>query len=82
MAHPVLNEDWSDYDNKKKKKEDRLYFSCEESWEVEYLVEKLQPHYPKKSETDIRNAIKSCCTTVSSPRPREKFVDCVTSKLD
>ena len=82
MAHPVLNEDWSDYDNKKKKKEDRLFFSCEEQWEVDYLVKKLKRYYPAKTETQIRSAIESCCRTVRAPRPRTEFVACVTSRLD
>jgi len=49
MAHAVLNEDWSDYDDKKKKHEDAKYFSCEEPWEVDYLVRKLKKHYPAKT---------------------------------
>jgi len=81
MAHPVLNEDWSDYDNRKKKREDRLFFSCEETWEVEYLVNKLRKHFPYKTDSAIRAAINSCCQTVRAPRPRQTFVDCVTSKL-
>lgn len=82
MAHPVLNEDWSDYDNRKRTREDRLFFSCEESWEREYLLKKLKRHYPRKSEAEISSAIDACCKTVSAPRPREKFVACVTAKLD
>ena len=81
MAHPVLNEDWSDYDDKKKKHDDAKYFSCEESWEVDYLVRKLKKHYPAKTEQQIKDAIASCCKTVHAPRPRHTFVDCVTSKL-
>lgn len=82
MTHRVLNEDWSDYDNKKKKKEDRSFFSCEESWEVNYLLNKLKKHYPDKTEAQIRSAITACCRTVPSPRPRTKFVTCVTGRLD
>jgi hypothetical protein len=82
MAHAVLNEDWSDYDNKKKKQEDRLFFSCEESWEVSYLLKKLKNHYPDKTEAQIKNAIEACCRTIHPPRPRERFVTCVTGRLD
>lgn len=77
----ILNEDWSDYDNRKKPWEDRHYFSCEESWEVDYLVSKTKRHYPNVTEQTIRNAIASCCRTVPAPRPRARFVECVTSKL-
>jgi len=81
MPHAVLNEDWSDYDNRKKLGEDRRYFACTESWEVDYLIRKLKRHYPGKSEQQIRAAIEACCSRVGAPHPREKFVDCVTARL-
>lgn len=82
MPHQVLNEDWSEYDNRKiRDGRDRSKVSCEEIWEVNYLVSKLKKHFPYKTETAIREAIQSCCQTVPAPRPREKFVDCVTNKL-
>ena len=81
MPLRVLNEDWSDYDNKKKKWEDRFFFSCDESWEVDYLVGKIRKVYPSKTETAIRSAIASCCKEVPAPRLREKFVRCVIGKL-
>lgn len=81
MPQKILNEDWSVYDDKKKKWEDRFFFSCEESWEVDYLVAKIRKAYPLKSEASIRAAISSCCKEVPAPRPRDKFVRCVMSKL-
>jgi hypothetical protein len=81
MPDKILNEDWSDYDNKKKKREDRFFFSCDESWEVDYLVGKIRKIYPSKTETAVRAAIASCCKEVSAPRPRDKFVRCVMGKL-
>ena len=81
MPERILNDDWSDYDNKKKKGADRLFFSCEESWEVDYLVAKIRKIYPLKSESAIRAAITSCCKEIPAPRPRDKFVRCVMGKL-
>jgi hypothetical protein len=81
MPERILNEDWSDYDNKKKKYEDRYFFSCEEVWEVDYLVAKIKKYLPHKTGDEIRKAIASCCLMVSRPRPRERFVRCVMSKL-
>jgi hypothetical protein len=81
MAHRILNEDWTDYDNRKKKKEDSLYFSCEEAWEVDYLINKIKKHWPYKTESAIREAISTCCRSVPAPRPRDVFVRCVVSKL-
>ena len=83
MAHAVLNDDWSDYDDRKKRgNPDSSKFACTESWEVEYLVKKLKKHYPHKTETAIRQAIASCCELVKAPHPRAQFVACVTAKLD
>jgi hypothetical protein len=33
MPHRILKEDWSDYDNRKKRWQDRYFFSCEEEWD-------------------------------------------------
>lgn len=82
MPHQVLNEDWEYYDNRKiRDSRDRSKFSCDEPWEVDYLVEKLKKYYNNKTESQIRAAITSCCAVVRAPRPRGEFVDCVTRKL-
>jgi hypothetical protein len=81
MPHKILSEDWSDYDNKKKKKEDALFFSCEESWEREYLIQKTRKVYPQYSEAVITKAIDACCLEVRAPRPRKTFVECVMRRL-
>ena len=80
MPQRVLNEDWSEYDNRKKRWEDRFFFSCEESWEVDYLVKQIKKH-SASSEQQIKDAIRSCCITVRAPRVRKVFVECVMSKL-
>jgi hypothetical protein len=78
----ILNEDWTDYDNKKIiDKRDRRYFSCEETWEVEYLIKYIKKHYPLHADSQIRSAIKVCCNSTNAPRPRREFIDCVVSKL-
>jgi len=81
MPQRILNEDWSDYDNKKKKKEDALFFSCEEPWEREYLTQKIRKVYPQFSESAISAAISACCVEVKPPRPRKAFVECVMRRL-
>jgi hypothetical protein len=45
MPQRILNEDWSDYDNRKLKGVDARYFSCEEEWERNYLVRKIRKFY-------------------------------------
>lgn len=77
-----LNENWSDYDNKKiRDKRDSRYFDCEEAWEKEYLLNQIKKHLPSRANSQIVNAIESCCKTVAAPRPRKIFVECVVSKL-
>jgi hypothetical protein len=81
MPQRILNEDWEDYDNRKiRDSRDSRYFSCEEPWEVDYLVKKIKKH-KGNSEQEIKNAIASCCKTIAAPRPRKTFVECVMSKL-
>jgi len=74
-------EDWSDYDNRKKKKEDAKDFSCSESWEVDYLINKIRKVFPQLTRTVIREAIQHCCVAVATPRPRKIFVECVLKRL-
>jgi hypothetical protein len=82
MAHTILNEDWSDYDDRKiRNRRDRSKFSCEERLEVEYLADKLKRHYPQKSHQVLLQAISGCCQKAGAPHSRESFVECVTSNL-
>lgn len=82
MPTKLLKEDWEDYDNRKiRDNRDRSKFSCDEPWEVEYLVKVLQKRYPGKTETAIRQAISECCKTVKGSKPREEFVECVEDRL-
>lgn len=77
----ILNEDWSEYDDRKKKEQDSHFFSCEEAWEVEYLVKKIHKKHPEVSNDKIHLAIKQCCNSVAAPRPRKTFVECVMKRL-
>lgn len=80
MPHKILNEDWSDYDNRKKVHTDARYFACTESWEVDYLARKIMK-VSGYCEAGIRNVITNCCRTVGSPHPRPAFVECVMKRL-
>lgn len=82
MAHSILYEDWSDYDNRKIKESKNISkFSCEDRWEVEYLADKLKKHYPQKSHQLILEAISKCCHKAGTLYSREDFVECVTSNM-
>jgi hypothetical protein len=78
----ILEDDWSEYDDRKKKKGDANFFACTESWEVDYLVNKIKKHHPEISESRIREAISECCKTVTGNKPRKEFVECVMDRLD
>ena len=81
MPQLVLNEDWSDYDDRKKKSADAHFFSCTESWERAYLVRKIRKVYPRYSEDVIGVAISACCREVGAPHSRKGFVECVMRRL-
>lgn len=81
MDYKQIFENWTEYDNLKKKGVDRDFFSCEEEWEVDYLRGKIKEVYPSIDDDKILLAIKICCTTIEPPRPREEFVNCVLKRL-
>lgn len=81
MPERVLGEDWSAYDNRKRRWTDRFFFSCGEPWEVDYLVRTILNVYPVISEIAIRQAIDFCCKRMERPRPRDKFVRFVMHHL-
>ncbi|MGN6569030.1 MAG: hypothetical protein ACTHJ0_13805 [Flavipsychrobacter sp.] len=81
MPHAILNEPWSEYDDRKiKDGRDRNKFSCTEEWEKEYLINKISRIYPNYSRAQIRTAIEYCCT-YTTDRQREPFVRCVMQRL-
>lgn len=76
----ILNGDWSYYDNLKLKGVDRRKFSCNEKWEVDYLVDKIHNSHPNVAKSTIKAAIETCCQTIES-RERDVFVGCVMKRL-
>jgi len=77
----ILHEDWQDYDDRKSRdNQDKSKFSCDQPWEVNFLVNKIRLAYPEYSETGIRNAISECCHIVLAGR-REELVGCVMRRL-
>ncbi len=81
MAHPIFLEDWSSYDNRKIREErDKSKFDCSEHWEVEYLADKLKKYYPLKTRQAIMQSITHCCSKISEPHQRERYVECVIKR--
>ena len=82
MSTSRISEDWEDYDNRKiRDQRDRSKFSCDEPWEVDYLVKKIRAKFPALSEQTIRTAVSECCKTVPAPRLRPQFLECVMKRL-
>lgn len=82
MPDKVLNEDWEDYDNRMiRDGRDGSKFSCDEQWEVNYLVSKIMKTHQSIPVLEIRHAIAQCCSTIGAPRPRKEFVECVMRRL-
>ena len=80
IAH-VINENWEESDNKKKRWEDRGFVSCEEQYERDHILRNFRKHFPSLTEASIKSAIEECCKTVPAPRPRPKFIECVGKRL-
>lgn len=72
---------WENVDNKHKKAIDKENVSCEEDYEVNYLVKIIKEEYPFISEIDIRKSIASCCVSTNAPHPRKEFMECLRKRL-
>lgn len=81
MSLNVVLENWSDYDNRKMRYTDSKFFACTESWEVDYLIDKITKTYSGKSRQIVKQAIENCCSQLGPPHPREQFVQCVLKRL-
>jgi hypothetical protein len=76
----ILSEDWSWVDDRKKP-EDRGFVSCDEIYEVEYLIDLFKKYYPVKSEKEIIYAIAAGLRSTDGGKPRQQFIEIVSSKL-
>ncbi len=81
MLERILESDWSDYDNRKMKNGDIKFFSCDEKWEVQYLVKKVEDMLGPIGEYKIESAIAYCCNKVKGNKPRSEFIECVLRRL-
>lgn len=82
MSLKVLNEDWSDYDNRKiRDRRDTRFFAFTENWELDYLIRKYKKAHPYLTEAAIKTAISECSVKTAAPLPREQFIQCVSERL-
>jgi len=67
---------WKEKDNLRKKLVDRHYVSCDEEWEMGYIVRKIAEVYGV-GKAIAEDAVKHCCNEVKAPRKREDFINCI-----
>jgi len=79
MPYTVLYANpWDDYDRRKTDAgENRDHFCPDEPWELNYLVKKVQHHYPSYTDVSISLAIRQAVKTTIPPRQRVEFVSIV-----
>lgn len=81
MSLKLVLEDWSDYDDRKKRIQDAHFFACTEKWEADYLTARIRKVYPFLNALAIADAITQCCRSVKAPHARHPFVECVLKRL-
>ncbi len=72
---------WDNVDNKHKKRFDRNFVSCDESYERAYIKQVIKEEFPSLSDSAIDAAIAACCASIAAPRPRQTFLNCLRQRL-
>ena len=72
---------WKKIDDKEIIHPDKPFVSCDEEYEISYIVNNLVKKL-KINSIFAKKAVKDCCKEVKSPHPREKFIDCLKKKID
>lgn len=72
---------WINVDDKHKKKYDRNFVSCEEQYEREYVINTILEEFTYFKRESVTRAVEHCCRTMSAPRERKAFLDCVKNHI-
>ena len=72
---------WNEVDDKLKKGRDSNFVSCVQDYELDYIKKVVKEEFPSLSDAKIDVALKSCCNSVSPPRPRKEFINCLKREL-
>ncbi len=65
--------DWSEVNDKTKKKINRNFVSFAEKREMEYL-KVIKEEFPYLSESKVNQVIEECCKEIPAPKPRSNFL--------
>ena len=72
---------WDKVDDKHKKKYDRYFVSCEESYEKKFILDSIMEEFPYFKRDSVERAIDHCCRTIRAPRDRKAFLKCVSDNI-
>lgn len=73
---------WTTVDDKHKKRFDRDFVSCEETYERRFIIDTILEHFPWLTHAQVSAAVDHCCKTIPAPRPRDRFIQCLKRQLD
>lgn len=75
-------QNWKEYDQRKTVSgSDPRFFNCLDSWEIEFLIKKIQHIYTFIPDNMIKKAITKACAEDTLRKDREKFVSAVLEHL-
>jgi hypothetical protein len=69
-------------DDPNKKKVDAWFVAMGQAHEARYFKEAIAKDFPKKSDSDITDAIASCVDKIKPSEGRAKLTQCVENKLN
>ena len=74
---------WKAYDNRKNSNgEDPNYFSPEDVWELNYLVDMILTSRPHLDHLTVMLSVREGMRRTMAPRPRQHFIDVVMTNLN
>jgi hypothetical protein len=73
---------WDEVDEKLEKASQSYFVTCETEEELKLIAKTVKEAFPHLEESEIDLAIQHCCETLSSPRARHRFLDCLRRQLE
>jgi hypothetical protein len=72
---------WQAVHDEHKKKYDGYIVVCEDRYEREYIIKLILKQFPQLDRSSVEGAVDTCGRLVPSPRPRDKYVECLRLHL-
>ncbi len=72
---------WQSINDKHRKKYDKNFVACDESYERDYIIYLVLSTFPYYTRAEVEQAVDLCCKTLPAPRPREQFLQCLQKNL-